>query len=389
MHIITRMILGGAQENTLLTVEGLSGYDEFAPLLVTGPALGPEGELLCRAKKKGLTTILVPRMRRSLNPMRDYAAYRRLCKIIRAEKPDIVHTHSSKAGILGRLAARKCGVPAIVHTIHGLPFHPYQGEALNRLYIGLEKFAAKKCDRIITVADAMTDQAVEAGVAEREKFETIYSGLETEFFRPIDEDARREIRSGLGFSDDDKVICKVARLFHLKGHKYLLEAMPEILKKIPEAKLLFVGDGILRRSLESTARKSGLADKIVFTGLVAPEELGKLLAASDIAVQCSLREGLARVLPQAMLSEVPVVSYDIDGAREVVKNGLTGRLVGPRNKQELISAVTGMLADDEARAEMGRRGRALCEKMFDHKIMTAKIAALYKRLIHKKGIPWP
>ncbi len=385
MQIITRMILGGAQENTLLLVEGLNECDDFEACLVTGPALGPEGELLTRAKKDGVRVILVPQMRRAINPVRDFLAYRHLCKIIREEKPDIVHTNSSKAGILGRRAARRCGVPVVVHTIHGLPFHRYGNNLLNSLYVGLERRAAKRSDLIITVADAMAEQAVAAGVAERGKFETIYNGLEIERFRPMESGTRREFRSGLGFTDGDKVICKVARLFHLKGHKYLFGAMPAILEKVPNAKLLLVGDGILRGEFEKMAEETGIRDRIVFAGLVPPEDIGRYIGASDVVVHCSLREGLPRVLPQALLCEVSVAAYDIDGAREVVRNGATGRLVEPETVEPLAEAVIELLSDKEKAAAMAREGRKICEKMFDRREMVSRIAAAYKRLLGASG----
>ncbi len=384
MHIITRMVLGGAQENTLLTVEGLMGEPDFEPCLVTGPAIGPEGELLTRARTNGVRIIPVDDLRRTVNPLRDWRAYRRLCKIIRRERPDIVHTHSSKAGILGRRAARACGVPVIVHTIHGLPFHDYENGLRNRLYVFLEKRAARHCDAIITVADAMTEKAVAASIATREQFETIRSGLEIDLFRPPKADERRRLREELGFGENDRVICKVARLFHLKGHEFLLAAMPRILKDVPEAKLLFVGNGILRRTLEDSARRLGIADRLVFTGLVAPERISDYLGASDIVAHCSLREGLARVLPQALLCEVPVVSYDIDGAREVVVDGVTGRLIEPESVEALADAISELLlAPDKAR-EMGRRGRLMCEEMFDHRSMVRKIAEKYRKLLGAK-----
>jgi len=357
---------------------------DFEPCLVTGPALGPEGELLTRARTNGVKIIAIQNLRRALNPLRDWLAYRRLCAIIRSERPDVVHTHSSKAGILGRRAARACNVPVIVHTIHGLPFHDYETGLRNRLYVCLEKRAAKKCDSIITVADAMTQKAVAAGIAPSEKFETIRSGLEVDLFGPPKPDERRHLRQELGFDDNDQVICKVARLFHLKGHEFLLAAMPRILKAVPQAKLLFVGDGILRQTLEENARRVGIADRLVFAGLVAPERIGAYIGASDLVAHCSLREGLARVLPQALLCEVPVVSYDIDGAREVVIDGVTGRLIEAKAIEPLADAISELLlAPDKAR-EMGRKGRAMCKEMFDHKLMVRKIAETYRKLLGAK-----
>ena len=156
-HVITRMILGGAQENTLLTVQGLQarGHDV---LLVTGPSLGPEGDLLEEARSSGVRIEIVDSLRREIHPIRDLQAARDLRRTLVREQPEVVHTHSSKAGILGRAVSSWLGVPLVIHTIHGLPFHPYQSSWLRRLYIGLEKRASLWTHRLVTVADAMADK---------------------------------------------------------------------------------------------------------------------------------------------------------------------------------------------------------------------------------------
>ncbi len=386
MHIITRMILGGAQENTLLTVEGLQKRGGYDVRLVTGPALGPEGELLTRARRSDVAVTLIDSMRRAINPRRDIASYRALCRVMREYRPHIVHTHSSKAGILGRYAARRCGAPCIVHTIHGLPFHPYENPLKNRLYIFLEKKAAKKCDLIITVADAMTEQALAAGVGEREKFRTIYSGLEIGMFEPLSAEERNDFRGRLNIPPDAAVICKVARLFELKGHEFLLRAMPQIRKRIPSVRLVLVGDGILRERLAGMSQRMGLADVVLLAGLVPPGEIRDYVGMSDVVAHCSLREGLARVLPQALLCAVPVVSYDIDGAREVVIDGETGRLVPPESVDALADALVEMLSDREKAARMAREGRRRCREMFDAEKMVDQIADAYERVCREKGI---
>jgi len=386
MHIITRLILGGAQENTLLTVEALQRREGWDARLVTGPPLGPEGELLTRARENGVAVDVIDPMRRAINPWRDLAAYRALCRAIREYRPHVVHTHSSKAGILGRHAAKRCGVPCIVHTIHGLPFHPYETPLKNRLYIFLEKKAAKKCDLIITVADAMTEQALAAGVGERSVFRTIYSGIEIDMFRPLSAKERDDVRRRLGVPPDAAVICKVARLFELKGHEFLLRAMPRIIEKIPSARLVLVGDGVLRGELAETAEKLGMAGRVVFAGLVPPDEMRDYVGMSDVVVHCSLREGLARVLPQALLCGVPVVSYDIDGAREAVIDGETGRLVPPESVDELAEAIVELLTDRGEARRMAERGRRRCLEMFDAGKMADQIALAYERILREKGI---
>jgi glycosyltransferase involved in cell wall biosynthesis len=195
-HVITRLIIGGAQENTLLTVEGQHHRHGDAVTLITGPGIGPEGSLEERAKKGGLDLRVIPALRRSIHPLRDLASYRQLVQLLRELKPDVVHTHSSKAGVLGRAAAAKLGIPA-VHTIHGAAFHYGQNPLLHWSYILAEQWAAPRTNKFISVCDAMTDQYVAAGIAPRDRFVTIYSGIEVEPF--LNPPRRREdVRAELG-----------------------------------------------------------------------------------------------------------------------------------------------------------------------------------------------
>eukprot|EP00913_Durusdinium_trenchii_P028298 g26526.t1 len=315
-HIITRLIIGGAQENTLLTVEGQHHDHGDTVTLITGPGLGPEGSLVERAKAGGLDIRIVPEMRRNLNPWRDWASYRALIRMLRDLSPDLVHTHSSKAGIIGRAAAAKLKIPA-VHTIHGAAFHVGQNPLAKAAYIRAEKWAAKRCQKLVGVCDAMAEQYISAGIAPPEKFVTVYSGMETgPFLSPPRQP--EEVRKELGLAPEHIVIGKVARLFHLKGHEYVIEAAKAVADRCPQARFLFVGDGILREQFESDIAGAGMTDRFVFTGLVPPAQVAELIHAMDIVVHTSLWEGLARVLPQGLIAGKPVVSYDVDGAKEML-----------------------------------------------------------------------
>ena len=375
MHIITRMILGGAQENTLLTVEGLRARGHEV-VLVTGPTIGPEGDLLRRAQERGVATVVVGSMRRAINPVRDALAFVKLIGIIRRFKPDVVHTHSSKAGILGRLAARVCRVPMVVHTVHGLAFHRYQCAPVNWMYIALERWCARYTTKIICVADAMTEEAVAARVAKREKFVTVYSGMEVGPFLEASKH-REQVRKELGIGPDELVVGKVARLSDLKGHRYLFEAIPEVLERFPRTRFVMVGDGWLTEELKRRAQEMGITERVIFTGLVSPARISELLGGMDVVVHTSLREGLARVLPQALIAGVPVVSYDVDGAREVVIDGETGYLVKPKAVGELAEAMCKLLESPELREKMGRAGRGLCSERFRTEKMVEDIARVY------------
>ncbi len=327
MHVITRMIIGGAQENTLYNCLDLRQLHGDDVLLVTGPAAGPEGDLLQQGRAGDLPIQLVPELRRAIHPARDVRALPALRRLIASFQPDVVHTHSAKGGFLGRRAAWVQHVPAVVHTVHGAPFHPYQSAAARRLFRDCERLAANWCHQLICVADAMTDLLVEANVAPRERFITVYSGMDVEPFLAADTH-RAAVRQRLGFSNEQIVIGKIARLFHLKGHDDLITAAAEVVKLNPQVRFLLVGDGILRQSLQRRIDELGLQDHFVFTGLVPPSEIPALIGAMDALVHTSFREGLARALPQALIAGRPVISYDVDGAqggRHRRPNRLSGR----------------------------------------------------------------
>ncbi|MCK4245374.1 MAG: glycosyltransferase, partial [Candidatus Omnitrophica bacterium] len=292
-HIITRLIIGGAQENTIFTVEGLrkKGYDVT---LISGPGLGPEGSLVEETRKKGLRVIIIPELRREINPFLDTIALIKLYCLVKKEKYDIVHTHSSKAGILGRIAAKSARRRAvIIHTIHGLPFHPYQTKILNFVYVNLERISSLFTNKIICVGRIMKEKALAARLGNKEKFVVIYSGFEVEKYQdpqtnPIEE------RRKWGLDADTIVVGKIGRLFPLKGQEYLLEVLPQIKKVFPRIKLLLVGEGILRKTLEKRAKSLGIGDTVVFTGLLPPEQIPKVISIFDLLVHVSLREGLPK-----------------------------------------------------------------------------------------------
>lgn len=384
VHIITRMIVGGAQENTRYNCLDLSRLYGDDVTLITGPSLGAEGSLLEKFSDPDLNIVLVPELIRSIRPWTDFAAYRKLRTLLKQLRPDVVHTHSAKAGVLGRAAAWSLNIPCVVHTVHGAPFHPFQSWIARSAFQQCERWAAKRCHKLISVADAMTDLMVQANVAPREKFVTIYSGMDVEPFLQADQ-MRIQTRQELGLQPSDIVVGKIARLFNLKGHEYLLQAAPAIVAANPNIKFLLVGDGSLRSSIERTIAANGLERNFLFTGLVPPTEIPKWISAMDMLVHVSLREGLARALPQALLAGKPVISYDIDGAKEVVLHEKTGLLLPPKSIEELQSAVLRLALDPSLRQELGQFGQSRCSKMFDHGNMTREIRELYQRVLEQTG----
>ena len=292
----------------------------------------------------------------------------------------MVHTHSGKAGLLGRAAAWSLHVPAVIHTVHGAPFHAWQGRGARRFFQACERWAARRCHALVSVADAMTELMVAAGVAPREKFTTIYSGMEVEPFLQSAEH-RQRVRRELGYGPEHVVIGKIARLFKLKGHEDVIHAAGSVIGQNPNVRFLFVGDGVLRASLQQQIADAGLGDRFQFTGLVPPQRIPELISAMDIVVHASLREGLARVLPQALLSAKPAVSYDIDGAREVVITDETGFLVPPRDVEQLAARLGRLAADPALRDRLGAEGRRRFTDRFRHEHMTAQLRRLYQDVL--------
>ncbi len=386
VHIITRLILGGAQENTLITCKLLAERGHEVTL-ITGPAIGPEGALFEQTKTASYKTIILDELRREINPFIDVPAYLKLKKILRQLQPDIVHTHSAKAGILGRYAGwalkgklsdTNLMLPLVIHTIHGLAFHPYQNQLLNKFYIAIKKAAAKRTNAFITVADTMTEKAKAAGIGLDKPYTTAYSAIEEDaYLTPPPKSEMDAFREQYDLPRDAVVFVKIARLFELKGHEYVIESARRLAEKHSNCYWLFVGDGILSEPLKNQIKFAGLEERFKFTGLVPPEQIPLAIHASDVLVHCSLREGLARVLPQAMLCGKPVVSFDIDGAKEVV-NKDTGFLIEPENIDQLTDACEKLLQNPDLRNQLGQNGKAAVTEQFAPDRMVDTIERVYR-----------
>jgi glycosyltransferase involved in cell wall biosynthesis len=381
LHIITRMIVGGAQENTLLSVEGLDKMPEYDVFLVSGLDHGREGELLSRARET-TKLLIVPEMGRSINPLSDLAAFWKLYRLIRKGKYHIVHTHASKAGVLGRIAAWLAGTPLIVHTLHSLVFHEYQPWIVNRTWRVIKKLCAPITHYFISVSSIISDKAVAAGIDKPEKFTTIYSGMELDWYLNAKFDSAK-IREEFGIPPDAPVVGKIARLFPLKGHDQLMDAAPEIVRRIPDVRFFLIGDGILLEHLQERAKNYGISENFVFAGLIDRERIPEMISAMDVVVHTSLREGLARVLPQALAMGKPCVSFDIDGAPEVVINDRTGYLVKPFDSTGLADGIARILEDPGLRAKMGEEGKKLVDPAFRAETMVRQISDVYQMLVER------
>jgi len=386
-HVITRLIVGGAQENTVASVLGLRNKPGLVVDLISGPSTGPEGSMADRldvGTNPGSRPLIVPNLVRPVHPIKDFLALRNLEKIFRQTKPEIVHTHSGKAGILGRSAAARAGVPIIIHTIHGPSFGTFQGAFSNWIFRGAERRAARHTTHFVTVADAMTEQYLAAGIGRREQFTKVLSGFPLQPFLSAKNDP--QLRARLGLAPGDIVIGKIARLFKLKGHDDLFSIAPELVKQNPRIKFLLVGDGEWRGRFEQMVASLGLQKHFVFTGLVPPEQVPQFVGIMDLLVHLSTREGLPRALPQALAAARPVVAYDCDGAREVCFDDQTGFLVRPGDLKNLTQKLLRLAGDPALRNQFGTRGQKFVTDHFGVERMVDSLYDLYQKLAAERGL---
>ncbi len=381
-HIITRLIVGGAQENTVSSVLGLRSRHQLDCDLITGPTAGPEGSLERLFDAQSGVLSHNPHLIRPVSPWQDWRALVTLTDFLKQRRPDIVHTHSGKAGVLGRLAARRAGVPVIIHTIHGPSFGNFQGALANFVFTNAERYAANATDHFVVVANAMTQQYLAAGIGRPEQYTRVFSGFDLQPYLQAKNDAA--LRQLLGIAPDDFVIGKIARLFELKGHDDLLSVAPKIVAACPKVKFLLVGDGVLRPSLEAQIKQAGLEKHFIFTGLVPPKEVSRYVGIMDALAHLSLREGLPRALPQALAAGKPVVAYDCDGAREICLPDETGFLIHPKDFVKLEAALTSLAKQPALCQKLGSRGQALVQEWFPVERMVDDLFHLYQRLLKEK-----
>jgi glycosyltransferase involved in cell wall biosynthesis len=383
-HVITRLILGGAQENTVGTVCGLAARGHSVTL-ITGPSPGPEGTLLEYypelQRAAPFRLIVEPHLVRPLHPWHDARAWQALRTHFLRTRYDIIHTHSSKAGIVGRMAARAARTRGtrVVHTIHGLAFDRYQPALHNALYIRAERWCAQHTDRLISVCDAMTAQALAAGVGQPGQYTTIYSGMDVTAFRAAR--AVTDMRTRLGIPAGAVVFLSISRLFAMKGLEDILETVRAAQVHAPNSVFaLFVGDGPLRLPLMHAAAQAGLTGCVHFAGRVAPTAIAHWVAAADVVVHASLREGLARAVVQGLAGGKPVVTYDVGGAREVVRDGVNGFVVPAGDRALLQQRAWQLVRDAELRAALARGAAVTDLSRFEADHMVAEIEKLYSAI---------
>ena len=382
LHVITRMMVGGAQENTMLSC-ALIDPTLYPSTLITGPETGLEGSLHEEAAARGVQVIVEPNLVRRVSPWHDWVAMLRLRRTIRAGRYDVVHTHSSKAGILGRIAARLAGVPVIVHTAHGWGFNDHQPWYVFWFYVVLERLCAPLAGAIVVVGAPNRDKGLSLGIGRPEQYRLIRSGIEVRAFRDV-RTSRDEARRRIGVPRDAFVIGSVGRLEGQKAPLDLLAAFVPVAADHPEAHLVYVGEGSWRGELEAAIARAGLGGRVHLAGL--RRDVPELLRAFDVFALASRWEGLPRVFPQAMAAGLPIVATRVDGAPDAITPGENGWLVDVRDMAAMARYLR-VLADDPALARrMGAAGRARVDE-FAVERMVEELAELYTTLSAKGGAP--
>lgn len=389
VHIITRFDRGGSARSTLLTVLGLD-RTRYQVVLVHGrseAAAAEETALLredlARLRQGGVPVYEVPTLVREIRPMLDARAALALWRLLRRERPAIVHTHTSKAGALGRLAAWLAGVPVVIHTPHGHLFYGYYGPVMSALLRAAERLLAQLTDRIVTLTDRGAREHVRYGIAGPEKFATIPSGIDLAPFRAVRVDIAVK-RKDLRLPPEGPIVGTVGRLVAVKGHAWLLRAAPRVLAEFPKTCFVLIGDGPLLDELRRLAAALGVGPHVVFLG--ARQDVPECLAALDLFVFPSLNEGMGRALIEAMAVGCPVVATRVGGVPDIVVDGTTGVLVPPCDERALAEAVLAMLRDSRRRAAYGEAAKRYADERFDANTMVKTIERLYDAVLRERRV---
>jgi glycosyltransferase involved in cell wall biosynthesis len=370
-HVITESLpFGGAQRNTLLTLEGLSknGYQ-------TELICGPGGPLIERAAKIGVPVYVIEDLIRPVVPKKDCVALVRLYLLFRSRRYHIVHTHSTKAGLLGRLAAWWAGVPVIIHTVHGVPFE-MDGGRRARCYIALERLVGSRTHGVICVGEVLRQDIAAWNIVPDEKLFTVYSGVDFSSYVP--RQSASETKQQHGLSDAWPLVGCIGRLSEQKAQHYLIEAVALLTNKYPRIKLVLVGEGELRPFLEEQIHRLALSSNVSLLGEC--ENIADLLNVFDVYAMSSQWEGVGRALTEAMYWGLPVVATPVNGVKELIHHEKTGLLVPPRTPMALAAAINRLVSDATLAKQLGANARQKAMELMDGRRMVLAIEEIYRTL---------
>lgn len=379
---------GGSAENTLLTVAGLD-KTKYAVTLVTGLSLESNMSFrewrdveksLAEARRQGSSIVTIRELVRRIHPVYDVLAVIKLMALFIRERPRIVHTHTSKTGILGRWSAFLADIPIIVHTPHGHVFWGYFGKWKTRLFILAEKITALITDKIIMLTDREKQDHCARGIAHPDKFEVIHSGIDVSRFTTTTNSAS-DIKTDLKIPEDNLIVGTIGRLTEIKGQEYLIRAARKVVRNNPKTTFILVGDGELREQLETMVEAMGLREHVRFLGW--HNDVAAVMSIMDVFVLPSLNEGMGRVLAEAMASGKPIIASDIGGIPDLVSDRDNGYLVPPGDSDALALKLVHLLNDKSLRERMGNAGRKRAGR-YSAEVMVKHIDALYQKLLQQK-----
>ena len=377
-EVITRLDWGGSPDivRIICTYLDLGLYELTLVIGLTKHPHAKSEEFLNNFRQK-IKIVFIPELKREINPVSDLAAFLRLYFLFLRQRFDIVHTHTAKAGALGRAAAFLSGGAAIVHTLHGHNFYGYFNPFLSKVLVMIERFLACFTDRIIALTELEKNDLVRFKAAYSGKIRLIYQGLELEQYTPGDIDKTR-VRGEFNIKPDERIIGMVGRLEPVKGPQYFVEAAQGVVRQFAQARFIVVGEGSLRKNLERQVEEAGLRDKFIFTGW--RDDNYEIISILDILVLPSLNEAVGIVLLEAQSLGVPVVATKVGGVPEIVKDQETGILVPAGDSQSLEQAINTLLADEHKRKEMGERAAGWVKGKFKAQDMVDEISQLYQEL---------
>jgi glycosyltransferase involved in cell wall biosynthesis len=382
LRLFSRLNIGGPAIHVILATAGLDSR-RYESHLIVGREGQDEGNFFDLARAKGVRFRVIPSFVRRINPVLDSMTLVRLYRLMKREQPDIVHTHTAKAGALGRIAARMAKVPVVVHTFHGSVFQGYFDTLSSHVFQSIERRLARWSDAVVGVSPRVADELERRHVAPRRKIEVIYLGLELDRYQRLDE-YRGNLRRELGVLRHVPLIGCVGRLVPIKDLPTLFRAMVVVRRSQPDAILLVVGDGPERQNLELEAYKLGLSPNIRFLGF--RRDLDRIYADIDIAVNSSINEGTPVALIEAMSAGVPVVATSVGGTPDLLLNGLLGKLVSPEDPRGLSEAIRHTLTRRDEAMQLARKARRQALERFRSDRLLSDLDGLYQRLLASKGV---
>lgn len=374
-HLITNFMIGGAQDYLLSVVRELD-QERFEPL-IAGRLEGEWVDKVCSIP--GVRVFDIPSLRRDISPWNDFRAIFQIRKFCQEHDIDILHTHSSKPGVVGRFGGTLASVPRIVHTIHGFSFHGFMPAWKRMLFVTIERMMSRYTSVLLLYSHQDHKLATRLGIGAKKSVETFYYGID---YNPFSEQIdRKRIRTSLGFNDSDLVVGFTGRLTEQKGLHILIAAFALAHRQIPSLRLLLVGDGHLQDDLQSMANRMDIKDRVVFTGFRS--DIAPLLISMDMFIMTSLWEGLSRSLAEAMYASLPIIATDVGGTSDAIRNNETGWLIPPDDVQSATVALLEVIRNPVKATELAGNGHRWARKNFDPQLMGDRISQLYETLFYE------